>query len=75
MEEGGEKSMNITLKQARRLREMTQQEMADLMQVGKSTYLKLEKNPSLCTVAQAKRACEILGFDVGQIFFEQNISK
>jgi DNA-binding XRE family transcriptional regulator len=66
--------MNLTLKQARRLREKTQREMADLMDIGLSTYLKLEKNPSLCTVAQAKRLSEILGFDVGEIFFEQKVS-
>lgn len=59
----------ITLKQARLLREKTQDELANLLGIHVQTYRKLEENPDEVTVGQAKKLAEELGFSYDTIFF------
>ncbi|PWM78734.1 MAG: XRE family transcriptional regulator [Phascolarctobacterium sp.] len=59
----------ITLKQARLLREKTQEELANLLGIHVQTYRKLEENPDEATVGQAKKLAAELGFSYDNIFF------
>lgn len=67
--------MQVTLKQARLLREKTQQDMADFLNIHVSTYQKLEQNQELITIKQAKLISFFLDFDVNDIFFSNNSIK
>lgn len=61
----------ITLKQARLLREKTQEAMAALLGVHVQTYRKLEENPDEVTVGQAKVIAAELEFSYDTIFFNK----
>ncbi len=61
--------MPLTLKQARRLKNITQDDMAALLDIHVQTYRKLEENPDLVTIAQAKNISEILEIPYDEIFF------
>ena len=65
--------MILNLKQARRLRDKTQEDMADLLKIHVQSYQKLEKNPELVTIEQAKKIAEFLGFTYDEIFFGVSI--
>lgn len=60
--------MQITVKQARRMAEKTQAEMAKLLGIDRSTYIKLEKDPERATVSQAKKISEVTGVSVDRLF-------
>lgn len=64
--------MQLTVKQARTLREKTQKEMAKEMGISRDTYRKIEDNPDSATIWQAKMFCRITGFAIDQIFFFNN---
>ena len=57
------------MKQARLLKEKSQHEMADLLEVHVQTYRKLEENPDLTTIGQAKKISKYLGVSYDDIFF------
>ena len=61
--------MTLSLRQARRLKEKTQNEMAKLLGITPDTYRKIEVNPDLATIEQAKKIADYLGFDLDEIFF------
>ncbi len=63
--------MRYTVKQARRLAGLTQQNMADRLKIHRSTYIKLEENPDLITVGQAKIISRETSVPVDDIFFAQ----
>lgn len=62
-----------TLKQARLLCDKTQKQMAELLSVSRDTYRKIEENPDLSTVKQAKQICQITGLSIDQIFFDKEV--
>lgn len=64
--------MQYTIKQARVLNDFTQAEMAQKIGVCRSTYIKIERNPNLATVEQAKKISEVTGIPVNNIFFVSN---
>lgn len=64
--------MNITLKQARLLKGLTQKEVASKLGVHVHTYSKMEKCPDDVTVGDAKKISEILEFSYDFIFFNTN---
>lgn len=65
--------MAYTVKQARVLAGLTQQEMADVLCIHRSTYIKLEENPDKITIGQAKAISNTTGVPVDSIlFFAQN---
>lgn len=64
--------MNISLKQARLMNEITQDAIAKKLEVSTDTYRKLERNPELVTVGQAKEISEILGVAYDKIFFSNS---
>lgn len=61
--------MTLTLRQARRLREKTQAEMAEFLNISLSTYVKLEEKPDEATIKQAKKISEYLEVPYDEIFF------
>lgn len=61
--------MTLSLRQARRLRDKTQSEMAKLLKVHVMTYRKIEEKPDLATIEQAKKISEYLGVNYDEIFF------
>ncbi len=60
--------MPITLRQARRIADLTQKQMADILGMAINTYRKLEEDPSKATIEQAKKVSVATGFPVEQIF-------
>lgn len=61
--------MTLNLRQARRLKDKTQDEMAALLKMHVQSYRKLEENPELVTIEQAKKIADFLGFTYDEIFF------
>lgn len=61
--------MTLTLRQARRLKEKTQAEMAQVLNVDLMTYRKIEQNPDRAKIEQAKKISEYLGVNYDEIFF------
>lgn len=59
----------LTLKQARLLADLKQDEMAKALGVSRYIYMKLEKNPETATIAQAKAISDILKVPYDEIFF------
>lgn len=64
--------MSVTLKQARVLKEKTQDEMASLLRIHVQTYRKLEENPETVTVGQAKVISRFLDIPYNDIFLLAN---
>ena len=67
--------MKLTLKQARMMREKTQQDMANFLGVHLNTYQRLEQNQELITIRQAKMISFFLELNVDDIFFNDNSMK
>ena len=61
--------MNLTVKQARQIKEKTQRQMAEMLGLHVDTYRKIERNPNLATIEQAKEISEITGVSYNEIFF------
>jgi DNA-binding XRE family transcriptional regulator len=65
---------NESLLEARKNAGITQQEIADELGITRQTYMKIEENPSVATVLQAKRICNILSRSYESIFFGRSAS-
>lgn len=61
--------MHLNLKQTRRVKEKTQNEMAKMLGIHVDTYRKLEENPEIATIQQAKAISAFLGVSYNDIFF------
>lgn len=61
--------VRYSVKQARLLSGLKQQDMADRLQIHVQTYRKIESNSEIATIAQAVRIAEITGVALDQIFF------
>lgn len=61
--------MALSLRQARRLKDKSQEELADVLEIHVQTYRKLEENPDSATVEQAKKISSFLGIPYDEIFF------
>lgn len=61
--------MRLTLKQARLIKEKTQEEMAGVLGISVDTYRKIERTPDVATVRQAKKISDTLGISYNDIFF------
>ena len=62
--------MSLTLKQARLVKEKSQRDLAEMLGVHVQTYRKLEENPDLVTIGQAKKLAKYLGISYDEIFFD-----
>lgn len=63
-----------TLKQARAQAGYTQQFIANELGISRPTYVKIENDPSVATIAQAKRICTLLSKNYENIFLHHNVS-
>lgn len=61
--------MAYSLKQARVLKEKTQLEMANALNVCRDTYRSIEANPDQATILQAKTICKFLEMELEDINF------
>lgn len=62
-------NVKFTLKQARLLKGLKQDDMAERLGVHVQTYRRMEKHPDTVTIGDAKKISEILGMDYDYIFF------
>ncbi|PEE37827.1 helix-turn-helix domain-containing protein [Bacillus cereus] len=61
--------MIFTMRQARLVKGITQQDMAQKLNVHVDTYRKMEKHPDRVTIGNAKKISNLLGISYDQIFF------
>lgn len=61
--------MKISLRQLRRMREKSQEDLAEMLHIHVQTYRKIERNPNLATIEQAKKIAGFLDFPYDDIFF------
>ena len=61
--------MSFTIKQARKLGDKSQNEMAKALKVHVQTYRKIENNPRMATIDQVKIIAEQTGLSFDQLFF------
>lgn len=59
----------MELRDARKSARYTQQQAADFLGVSRVTYAKLEDNPDLVTIEDAKSLSRLFGIPVSDIFF------
>lgn len=64
--------MKYSVKQARKLNDLTQSQMAEMLGVHRTTYRKIEVNPECATIAQGKKIAEITGIPFDNIFFDRD---
>lgn len=62
----------MTLRQARKMSDMTQKEVAKKLGISVVTYMKLENNPEMTTIGQAKKLSSLFGISYDDIFFNSN---
>ncbi len=67
--------MAYTIKQARRLRDFTQDEMAELLGVSRYIYLSYEKRPSTIPIGMAQKFCSIVNLSIDDIFFADEFTE
>ena len=67
--------MTYSVKQARKLADLTQVQMADALGVSRDTYRRIEENPETATIAQGKRIAEVTGIPFDAIFFRVSSTK
>lgn len=66
--------MQQTLREARKQAGISMAEMAHELGVSRPTYSKIEKDPTVATVLQAKRICQLLSKNYEYIFFGKDDS-
>ncbi|MGP9043375.1 helix-turn-helix transcriptional regulator [Cytobacillus kochii] len=64
--------MNLTLRQARLIKGFTQKDIAKRLGVHVHTYMKMEKDPEVVTIRDAKKICNILELSYDYIFFNHD---
>ena len=62
----------MKLVEARKKERYTQQQVADYLGVSRPTYRKMEDNPEVVTVEDAKKLSELFRVDIADIFFGSN---
>lgn len=60
---------------ARLIRGLKQEEVAELLCVHRVTYLRMEKDPKLFTIAQAQQLCRAYGMTLDELFPIKNRRK
>lgn len=62
----------MKLVDARKKARYTQQDAADYLAISRPTYAKMEADPGIVTVDDAKKLAKLFDVKVGDIFFGQN---
>ncbi|KZE79280.1 hypothetical protein AV654_17570 [Paenibacillus elgii] len=63
--------MELTMKKARMLAELTQKDVAEMLGVHVHTYVKWERNPDEISIGTAKQFSRIVNVDFEEIFFDK----
>lgn len=63
----------MRLIEARKKERYTQQQVADFLGVSRMTYRKMERNPDLMTIDDAKRLSELFRVDPQDIFLHSGL--
>ena len=64
-----------TIKEARELKGVTQEQLAKRLKLSRQTLAKYEDNPRAMTLGMAERLCFCLDCDINDIFFSSTVSK
>lgn len=64
----------MELAEARKRARYSQQQVADQLGVSRPTYRKLEENPDIITIADARILAKLFDVDVNEIFFDNDYS-
>lgn len=67
--------MRFTIKQARAYAGLTQAEISDRIGIHRSTYIKIENDPSSATLGQLAKISEVTGIPIDQFFLAFNSTK
>lgn len=67
--------MQFTIEQARKYAGFTQEQMGKAIGVHRSTYMKIEKDPTLATVHQINLISDVTGIPVGNFILGLNSTK
>lgn len=67
--------MNFTVRQARKYAGMTQVQMAKILGIDRTTYIRIEKDVTRATVGQINRISEVTGIPIKEIFLTENSIK
>lgn len=59
----------FTVREYRRMREISQTEMAEMLGIHVNTYIAWEKDPKKIPVDKAMNICNIFGVDIDSIIF------
>ncbi|MGB7594474.1 MAG: helix-turn-helix transcriptional regulator [Erysipelotrichaceae bacterium] len=62
-----------TLRDYRVVHGYSMEKMGELLKIHAQTYSKIEKDPNIATIAQAKEIAKIFNVSVDDIFFEKNV--
>ena len=62
--------MALTLRQWRRVKEISQERMAELLKIHVNTYQNWEKEPEKISIANAVKIADILGVGMNEISFK-----
>lgn len=62
-------SMSFTLRQARRYRDKTITDMADMLNISRTTYIRLEANPTNIKLSTAQSISDYLDIPIDDIIF------
>lgn len=62
-------NQKLTLRQARNLKGLTQNEMAKLMNISTGSYYLYEKGKRLMNIKKAKKFAEIVGYPLEKLIF------
>ena len=65
----------MNIRDARKQANLTQEDVAGYLGVSRVTYGKMERDPDLITLSDAKNLAEIFGIPVEKIFFSSNCNK
>lgn len=65
----------MNIKEARQSSKMTQEEVAGYLGISRVTYGKMERDPELITLCDAKALSELFGIPLEDIFFSSDCNK
>lgn len=68
-----ETTRSLKLRDIRKIARFTQEQVAGVLGVSTPTYIKLEKNPELLTIEDARRLAQLFNVSVTQIFFDEKL--
>ena len=66
--------MALTMKQWRRAKEFTQEQMADYLGIHVNTYINWEKDPGKISVENSKKIASVLNVSIDDIVFSNEVT-